>query len=70
MIEQDMHEASNKTIDYIEYLATFSNPSGVEKMRKMRESVQNAPVEDPELFANVLSKQFGKELSKEELVHG
>lgn len=70
MIEQDMQEASNKTIDYIEYLAAFSNPNGVEQMRKTRQAVKNKPESDPALFTDILSRQFGRELAKEELIDG
>lgn len=70
MIEQDLQEASNKTIEYIEYLAAFSNPSGVEQVRKERDSRKSRPETDPEVFAKVLSGQFGRDLAKEELIDG
>lgn len=70
MIEQDLQEASNKTIEYIEYLASFSNPAGVEQVRKDRESSKTRPESDSEVFANVLARQFGKDLAKEELIDG
>jgi tRNA(Ile)-lysidine synthase TilS/MesJ len=70
MIEHDLQEASNKTIEYIEYLAAFAEPDVVERVRKERENAKTRPESDPEVFASVLAKHFGKELSKEELING
>lgn len=66
MLEQDMQEAYNKTIDYIEYLAAFSNPSNVEAMRKERDSAKEKTQQDPTIFNQILEKMFGRELPKEE----
>lgn len=65
-----MQEASNKTIEYIDYLASFSNPEGVERVQKARESKKSRPESDPEVFTDVLARHFGKELPKEELIDG
>jgi hypothetical protein len=70
MIEQDAHEASNKTIEYMDYLASFTNPSGVEQVQKARRQVKERPESDPEVFAKVLANQFGKDLDKKELIDG
>jgi hypothetical protein len=70
MLELDWQEASNKTIEYIEYLAAFSNPEGVKEVRKNRESASERPDEDPELFAKVLSEHLGKKITKEEILNG
>lgn len=61
-----MQEAYNKTIDYIEYLAAFSNPSNVEAMRKERDSAKEKTQQDPTIFNQILEKMFGRELPKEE----
>lgn len=70
MIEQDLIEASNRTVEYIEYLASFSNPAGVEQVRKERDSKKTRPETDTAAFADILARQFGRELAKEELIDG
>lgn len=70
MIEQDIQEASNKTVEYIEYLASFSNAEAVAQLRKQREKVKERPESDPGVFVDVLERHFGKALPKEELNNG
>ena len=70
MIEHDDREAYNKNVDYLEYLAAFSNPDRVDQARQSREQEKSKKAEDPEMFAQVVSGLFGKEISKEDLING
>ncbi len=62
MMEQDSREAYNKTIDYIDYLAAFSNPKGVEELRKRREVLTTQTPEDKEQFDSLIKNMFGREV--------
>ncbi len=62
MIDQDLKEAYNKNIDYIDYLASFSNPKGVEETRRRRETVVPESSEEREQFNALIKDMFGREV--------
>jgi hypothetical protein len=64
MLEVDITEAYNKTIDYIEYLASFTNPDGVKEMRKRRASKQDTPQVTDEQFDKMVAEIFGREVTR------
>lgn len=58
MILQDDREAYEEKLDFVEYLASFSAPEAVRKLRGDRKNTK--AVTDDE-FAHLLEKNFGRE---------
>lgn len=59
MIAKDEEEEFDRTLSFVEYLATFINPEGVQKVRQKRQEPQFGV--DDNVFLDTLSKITGRE---------
>lgn len=64
MINAEKEEEFDRSINISEYIASFMNPEGVQKVKEARENTKS--VGSDEDFKELVREQFGRDLKEDE----